>query len=160
MKLKFLPLLIIIASVIFTIPGCKPKEKNASSVEKVFNVQQSVQQTYPPSPASGMEFTSELMKNFIERVDRRQGWMDGRFQEINNSPITELMGDNYTSIDAAFTVEDKNGDLFRNCLVEKEKFGDLLLRLKTGDRIRITGQAVSMATSEEWIKIDSIQVLK
>jgi len=86
--------------------------------------------------------------------------MDAKFYEIDNSPIDELMGDGYTSIDASFTVEDKNGDLFQNCLVKKDKFGDQLLQLKDGDYIRITGQAVSMATSELWINIDSIQVIR
>jgi hypothetical protein len=115
---------------------------------------------FPPPPTSGVEFSAKLLKNFPERVNRQQGWMDAKFYEIDNSPIDELMGDGYTSIDASFTVEDKNGDLFQNCLVKKDKFGDQLLQLKDGDYIRITGQAVSMATSELWINIDSIQVIR
>lgn len=115
---------------------------------------------YPPPPTSGVEFSAKILINFPERVNRQQGWMDARFVEIDNSPIEELMGGGYTSIDASFTIEDKNGDLFKNCLVKKDKFGDQLLQLKHGDYIRITGHAISMATSELWINVDSIQVIK
>jgi hypothetical protein len=153
-KLSLLKIFVIAALVPCIITGCKPKHKEKAGASEA------AQQSFPPPPTSGMEFTSKLMINFVERVDRQQGWMDGKFVEINNSPISSLMGDSYTTIDAAFTVEDKNGDLFKNCLVSKQQYGDVLLELKQGDRIRITGQAVSMATSEEWINVDSIQVLK
>jgi len=126
------------------------KEKSAATEKPI----------YPSPPTSGVEFSAKLLINFPERVNREQGWMDAKFVEIDNSPIEELMGGGYTSIDASFTVEDKNGDLFQNCLVKKDEFGDQLLQLKDGDYIRIKGQAVSMMTSELWIRVDSIQVIK
>lgn len=137
-------------------------EKNLSQIFKSLKTKNAATKKpdYPPPPTSGVEFSAKLLINFPERVNRRQGWMDAKFYEIDNSPIDELMGDGYTSIDASFTVEDKNGDLFQNCLVKKAKFGDQLLQLQDGDYIRITGQAVSMATSEIWINVDSIQVIK
>jgi hypothetical protein len=156
---SLLKIFVIAALVPCIITGCKPKHKEKTGVPDT-DIHGAAQQSFPPPPTSGMEFTSKLMINFVERVNRQQGWMDGKFVEIDNSPISYLMGDSYTTIDAAFTIEDKNGDLFKNCLVSKQKYGDVLLQLKQGDHIRITGQAVSMATSEEWINVDSIQVLK
>jgi len=72
----------------------------------------------------------------------------------------------YTSTEASFFVADKDGDWFGNCLVEKSKFGDQLLKLNFGDKIRISGRAAkflrygSNSTFESWFRIDSIQVIK
>ena len=158
-ELSLLKIFAIATLISCIITGCKPKHKEKTGAPEA-DIHGVAKQSFPPPPSSGMEFTSKLIINFVERVDRQQGWMDAKFVEIDNFPISNLMGDSYTTIDAAFTVEDKNGDLFKNCLVNKQKYGNVLLQLKQGDLVRITGQAVSMATSEEWINVDSIQVLK
>lgn len=115
---------------------------------------------WPPPIANEMEFTEQLVENFPEKVDHKQGWMDGTFIEINNYPIESYMNSIYTSVSVAFAMEDKDGRTYNFCLADKEKFGKFLLALHRDDRIRVTGQALSMGTSVMWIKVDSIQVVK
>jgi len=121
---------------------------------------------YPPPPTSGMEFMAKILKNFPERVDKQHGWMDATFWKIDNSPVKEIMGYDYAGTEfVAFTVSDKNGDWFGNCVGAKSKLGDQLIQLQDGDRIRIFGEAANMQKSDTgsfdvFLRVDSIQVIK
>jgi predicted nucleic acid-binding Zn-ribbon protein len=121
---------------------------------------------YPPPPTSGMEFMAKILKNFPERMDKQHGWMDATFWKIDNLPVKELMGDDADAAAfVAFTVSDKNGDWFENCVGEKSKLGDQLIQLQDGDRIRISGEAANMEKSDTgsfdvFLRVDSIQVIK
>jgi predicted nucleic acid-binding Zn-ribbon protein len=145
------------------IPGLQDSEKNGNGKKPAF----------PPPPTSGMEFSANILNDFPERVEGppgtlegKFGWLDGEFGDIENLEFDLY----YLNFDArtmvCFTVYDKNGNSFRRCYAEKSKFGDLLLGLKTFDRIRISGQAMMArqlntdATFDIFLRIDSIQVIK
>jgi hypothetical protein len=138
------------------------KEENAANKQPVF----------PPPPTSGTEFSANVLKNFPERVEGapgtlegKLGWMDGEFIQISNDEIDS--NDRFdTSTTVGFTISDKNGDFFEHCYADKTKLGDLLLKLKDGNQIRVIGQAMSVlrpgtdATFDVWLRVDSIQVVK
>lgn len=118
--------------------------------------------TFPPPVPNRTEFTTKVLANFPERVDHKLGWMDGFFKGIDGSPVESEMGALYTRGSngyTAFKIQDKDGDYFFYCLAKKNEFGDLLLKLKSNDRIRVTGQAVGMMTSVMWLRVDAIQIL-
>jgi predicted nucleic acid-binding Zn-ribbon protein len=128
---------------------------------------------YPSPPSNGMEFTANILNDFPERVEGppgtlegKSGWLDGEFSEISNDEFGLYYLDFDTSTMVGFTVNDKNGNSFNRCYAEKSKFGDLLLGLKYGDRIRISGQAMMArelntdATFDIFLRVDSIQVIK
>ena len=129
---------------------------------------------YPPPPTSRMEFTANILKNFPEKVEGvpgtlegKFGWMDGRYMETRNDEIENIDGIGFdASTKAGFYIQDKNGDFFERCYLEKSKLGDTLLGLKQFDKIRISGQAIMIlrpgtdALFDAWFRVDSIQVIK
>ena len=62
-------------------------------------------------------------------------------------------------------ITDKNGNMFSCCYADKAKWGDFLLGLKYGDKIRLIGQAMMFlrngtdADFVPWLRVDSIQVM-
>jgi len=94
--------------------------------------------------------------------------MDGEFVEIDSGAIEDYFYRAYEDMKntVGFTISDKNGDIYQFCYAEKNKFGDLLLGLKSGDRIRVIGQVVAKlrpgtdATFDLFIHVDSIEVIK
>ena len=70
------------------------------------------QPDFPPPPPNRVEFTPKLLENFPERVDRQQGWMDGRFTGIDNGVIKIEMGEMYVEQSLAFGVMDNEVNIF------------------------------------------------
>jgi hypothetical protein len=164
MKTKIIFLIIALSAIAGSLglAGCKDKIAANRKAD------------YPPPPTSGMEFTANLLKNFPERVEGtpgtlegKFGWMDGEYFQTSSDEIDSYdRADFDTSTKAGFTITDKNGEFFEHCYVEKNKLGDTLLNLKSGDRIRIIGQAIMVlrpgtdATFDIMFRVDSIQVIK
>jgi hypothetical protein len=68
--------------------------------------------------AAGMvEATANLIRDFPERFSGAGGWMDAKFIKVDSSFLA------YPDACLGFPVEDKNGDEFYDCAVEKELWG-------------------------------------
>ena len=128
------------------------KNENRKPIQKL---------NFPPPPPNRVEFTTKLLENFPERVRDKEGWMDGEFFGIENSPVETYLGSSLAKEIVAFGVYDKNFDSFRLCYASKADFGDLLLKLNFRDQIRILGKAQNLYFGEKlWFHVESIQVIK
>ncbi len=101
--------------------------------------------------AGGIEFTAKLIDNFPEKVDRKAGWMDAEYEDINNIWIESKESE------LGFQVNDKNGDSYQKCYIEKtlsvnpsdpynydtkpNSLIPIITNLKRGDRVRLVGTA-------------------
>lgn len=115
--------------------------------------------TKPMRDAGYLEFTERLIKNFPEKVDQRQGWFDGRFLEVSSSMLEIYLSDS-VYISLGFRAQDSNGDTFNKFIARKKEFSDTLLALKKGQKIRVVGKVAGMGTSEHWILVDKIIIIK
>jgi len=98
-----------------------------------------------------IEFTTKLIENFPEKVDRKSGWMDAEFEELDNTWVDSK------ETELGFWIRDKNGDFYQKCYIEKRlptdpsdpynydtKPNDLvptISNLKQGDTVRLVGLA-------------------
>lgn len=106
--------------------------------------------------ATGMvEATAKLIRDFPEKVSSgandEGGWMDAKFIKVDSSYLA------HPEACLGFLVEDKNGDEFYDCAVEKELWGTnyyngdfsdkkpnplvgTVMSLNHGDKIRLVGK--------------------
>jgi hypothetical protein len=111
--------------------------------------------------AGQMEFTSDLVENFPEKVNQQRGWMDCEFLELENI---------YTSgeedVNLGFAVADKNDDSFYKCVVPKylpvpgdntglqhNPLVEYVTGLKRHDKIRLIG-IVSAPLASDFRRFD------
>jgi len=113
-----------------------------------------------------IEVTHVQLRDFPEKVDERQGWIDGTFEEVNNSMVNIYFSDHHFNEDLiGFRFRDKNGSYFDRCFANKngplrKGLENELAALKKGDTIRVVGKVVKMETKDEWLYADSIEVLE
>jgi len=63
--------------------------------------------------------------------------MEGTFRRVDNSAVGTFLGNDPDYV--GLSVHDKNGDLVQYVFASKAKYGGDLLKLKYGDKIRLTG---------------------
>ncbi|MGB8370245.1 MAG: hypothetical protein ACLPYZ_01230 [Limisphaerales bacterium] len=117
--------------------------------------------------AAGLvEFTSDLIENFPEKVNGHDGWMDGKFMRLDSAAAGYMMdGSKLSDLRLGFDVEDKNRNFFRNAFVPKQILGpnffagdsndqrpnelvSVVTSLKEGDQIRLIGHVLAAATTD------------
>jgi len=104
--------------------------------------------------AGMIEFTTQMIDNFPEKVDDHNGWMDVKFVKLYEDYV-------YPRMELGFWVEDKNGDSFFKCYAEKVFLPDhisspddisnsppnplipVITNLKKGDKVRLLGKVVN-----------------
>jgi hypothetical protein len=109
-----------------------------------------------------MEFTSDLIENFPEKVRLKNGWMDAEFLYFDS------MGGRNNEMDLGFCVKDSQGKYFCHCCVSREIYGqnflndpsqikpnpfvDVISNLKDGDKVRFFGNVDDPRTGaiDEW----------
>jgi len=114
--------------------------------------------------AAGLvEFTSDLIENFPEKVNSHDGWMDGKFMRLDSDAAGYMMdGSKLSDLRLGFDVEDKNGHFFSYAFVPKKLLGpnylagdyndqrpnelvSVVTSLKEGDQIRLIGHVLATA---------------
>jgi hypothetical protein len=121
--------------------------------------------------AGMIEFTTKLIENFPEKVDDQSGWMDAKFAELYDAEV-------YTRLELGFWVEDKNGDSYFKCFLEKEFHGNnfpldlsdtkpnplvsVITGLKRGDRVRLIGKVVpfSFYSDHRLFHIEKVEMIE
>ena len=120
-----------------------------------------------------IEFSSGALEHFSEKFSDQRGWMDADFHYLSTSSAR------HKDIEVGFVVEDKKGDTFYNCYVNKEILGPnwindysdrtpnplaaQMLSFKTGDRLRLIGHAVVLLIGNEskaYFEVESVKLLK
>jgi hypothetical protein len=114
-----------------------------------------------------MEFNSDLIDNFPEKVNDHDGWMDGKFTGLDSYAAGFLEGGKVSDLDLGFDVEDKSGKMFDHAYVPKEIIGPnfmagdnsdehpnelvpVVASLKNGDRIRLIGHVIANPDYQEF----------
>jgi hypothetical protein len=119
--------------------------------------------------AAQMEFTSDLIENFPEKVNQQRGWMDSEFLELENI---------YTSgeedANLGFAVADKNDNSFYKCVVSKylpvpgdstglqhNPLVEYVTGLKRHDKIRLVG-TVSAPLSSDYrrFNVERVEIIE
>ncbi len=89
-----------------------------------------------------IEVNAQFIESFPEQTEEKLGWMDVEFESLD--PI-------YTDdpeLELGFDVDDKNGDSFDKCFMEKEMDGSpnplvaVVASLKRGDKVRLLGGVI------------------
>jgi len=101
-----------------------------------------------------IEFTTQMIDNFPEKVDDHDGWMDVKFVQLYDDYV-------YPRMELGFWVEDKNGDSFFKCYTEKvflparisspddisnsppNPLIPVISNLKKSDKVRLIGKVVN-----------------
>ena len=128
--------------------------------------------------AAGMvEATVNLIRDFPEKIsgvaNDRRCWMDAKFIKVDSSYVANP--DFYLG----FQVEDKNGDEFYYCRVEKEFLGkkfmngtdysdkgtnplvDVVMSLKRGDKVRLIGKVIPVSDAASGLfEIEKIEMIE
>jgi hypothetical protein len=128
--------------------------------------------------AAGLvEFTSDLIENFPEKVNGHDGWMDGTFMRLDSDAAGYMMdGSKLSDLRLGFDVEDKNRNSFRNAFVPKQILGpnylagdyndqrpnelvSVVTSLKEGDQIRLIGHVLATTDFREF-EIQKIKMIE
>lgn len=106
-----------------------------------------------------IEFTPKLIENYPEKVDHQNGWMDAEFSSIGGAAkyhedFNDMLG---------FSVV-ADGSSYDHCVVVKNlstHIDDQIMKLKDGDKIRLTGHVVvpEGGRSQGWLMVDTVTVL-
>lgn len=129
-----------------------------------------------------IEFTTQLINNFPEKVHQKNGWMDAEFIELDPSanPIgdSETPGELFASITLVLRVRDNNQDYFSHCVVPKKLHGDnyfknhdlsdsrpnpladVVAKLRRYDKIRLVGKVSAPGTGYTSFSIEKIEVIE
>jgi hypothetical protein len=108
-----------------------------------------------------IELTSKLIKNFPEKVDQKQGWMDAEFGKVSNDYLGIWLPQYEQEINLGFVIVDQNSDIFDFCFTKKyTPEADLLMGLKRGAKIRLKGKIAHMGTERSWFLVDSVELLE
>jgi hypothetical protein len=96
--------------------------------------------------AGMIEFTSDLIQSFPDKVRLKNGWMDAEFVGFNTT------GGRNNEMDLGFWVKDSQGKYFHECCVSRQIYGpnpldepkpnpfvDVISNLKAGDKVRFFG---------------------
>jgi len=109
-----------------------------------------------------IELSRDLIKNYPESVNRKQGWMDAEFYELGgdaqgfNQLVTEVLG---------FEVTEKGGSIYDRCVAPKgmsTQIDNQVMQLKPGDKVRFIGEVIipPSALSSGWFMVDRIEMIE
>lgn len=113
--------------------------------------------------AGWIEVTSQFLENFPEKTEDATLWMDAEFEELDNTYSEN------PEVYLGFAVQDKNGDFFSKCVVDKEGGKNPLIgqisALKHGDKIRLIGRKSYLSLDDtfngRWIfAIDKVEIIE
>jgi hypothetical protein len=98
-----------------------------------------------------MEFTTDLIKNFPEKVNFKEGWMDSEFFELDSIAAGYSDAGSLADVRLGFDAYDKNNVLATFCYMPKFKedeqtpnpYIEVIKNLKQGDKVRLIGKIVN-----------------
>lgn len=108
-----------------------------------------------------IEFSSKEMNSFPEKFDGKLGWIDGEFQKVDSEWLEiERIGSRQFLIGFEIYRKDDSPAHFHRFVADKKVFGELLLKLKPGDPLRVEAKAGRLGTREIWLTVNSISALE